>query len=338
MSRALDKETAAALGAGTPLAAYQAISNILTSPCDGLLEIEILGRSHFPDAGHYVLQDGRAVGVSKFGLVQAFLLARKRLKDHLDGSEPLTGDDVFAATAVILLWDPEYLTAANSRKRIIQAQTSSCRDARSRLEKEKRFVDSLLTSRLHRHTKSPTLWSHRRWLLGLFMSFGLPVDVLGEIRTVVFVAGERHPRNYYAWCHARFLISLAKLQGVGDAEILEAVQSWCFRHHTDISGWSFLYFLLNTDGGPDTDAPCSTFTQVLNLVSSLRLANESVWVFLRTLAASHCIGDEQYTQFLAVQRAVLEASTAPADQEVLRAAVRWCQTYRASNRTELAGV
>lgn len=333
MSRALDPETAASLKRGDPLAAYQAISSVLASHDDGLLEIEFLGKSHILEEGQFVVQDGCAVGISKLGLVQAFMVARQRLRDHLDGATPRADDEVFAATAVILLFDPEYLTAANSRKRLIQAEVSNGGDTKPRLEREQRLVDSLLMSRLHRHTKSPTLWSHRRWLMAMRRSLGLPVDVLGGIRDVVCVAGERHPRNYYAWCHARFLMGLdGNLDRPG---ILVAVQAWCFQHHTDISGWSFLHFLLNTESDPRR---VSTFIEVLDLVNSLRLANESVWVFLRTAAASGLVGDEQYAQFLKVQAAVLETSKTPVDRAVLRAATDWCETYRGHNGNQLAGV
>ncbi|KAH6848331.1 hypothetical protein B0I37DRAFT_161760 [Chaetomium sp. MPI-CAGE-AT-0009] len=329
MSRALDQETAALLKRGNPLEAYQAITHVLATPDDGLLELEILGKSHFLQEGQYVVRDGFAVGISKLGLVQAFMVARQILREHIDGTKPQTADEVLATTALILLFDPEYLTAANWRKRVIQAEISSSGAARSSLEKERRFLDSLLTSRLHRHTKSPTLWSHRRWLITTLMSVDMPVDILGDLRDVVFVAGERHPRNYYAWCHARFL---AGLRRDNPRETLAAVQNWCFQHHTDISGWSFLSFLLNAENSPDAESGRSTFTEVLNLANSLRLANESVWVFLRTLAASRLVGDEQYSQFLAVQAAVLETSKTAADQAVLRAAVDWCEAYRQQTR------
>ena len=338
MSRALDPETAASLKKGNPRAAYQAISSALVCPPDGLLEIEILGKSHshFLEDGQHVLQDGRAVGIPKLSLVQAFMVAREQLRDYLGGVTPIPDDQVFATTAVILLFDPEHLTAANTRKRLIREEISSCGGASTRLDKEKRFLDSLLTSRLHRHTKSPTLWSHRRWLMTMFTSHALPVDVLGDIRDVVFVAGERHPRNYYAWCHARLLMGLDGNRNL--PEMLQAVRAWCFQHHTDTSGWSFLYFLLNTAGSSNTETACSTFTEILGLVSSLRLANESVWVFLRTLAASRLVGDEQCSQFHAVQRAVLGTLKTPADQAVLRAAVDWCGTFREHNQTDLPGV
>ncbi|KAK3293450.1 uncharacterized protein B0H64DRAFT_213658 [Chaetomium fimeti] len=332
MSRALDQETAALLKRGSPLEAYQAITHALAPPDDGLLEIEILGKTHFLEEGQYVVRDGRAIGISKLGLVQAFMVARQRLREHIDGIKPQTADEVLATTGLILLFDPEYLTAANSRKRVIQAEISSSGAARSSLEKEKRFLDSLLTSRLHRHTKSPTLWSHRRWLITTLTSVNMPVDILGDIRDVVFVAGERHSRNYYAWCHARFLVGLRR---DNPAETLAAVQGWCFQHHTDISGWSFLSFLLNAENSTNAESGRATFTEVLHLASSLRLANESVWVFLRTLAASRLVGDEQYSQFLAVQAAVLETSKTTVDQTVLRAAVDWCEAYR--QQTRIAG-
>jgi hypothetical protein len=336
MSRALDPETAASLKRGDPLAAYQAISSVLALPDDGLLEIEFLGKSHILEEGQFVVQDGRAVGISKLGLVQAFMVARQQLRDHLDGTRLRADDEVFAATAVILLFDPEYLTAANARKRLIQAEASNGGDIKPRLEKEQRLLDSLLTSRLHRHTKSPTLWSHRRWLTAMLTSLDLPVDVLGGIRDVVSVAGERHPRNYYAWCHARFLIGLdVSLNRPG---ILAAVQAWCFQHHTDISGWSFLYFLLSTESDASTGPGRLVFAEVLSLVDSLRLANESVWVFLRTVAASGLVGDEQYAQLLRVQAAVLEVSKTPADRAVLRAATDWCEAYRRHNGNHLAVV
>ncbi|KAK4122916.1 hypothetical protein N657DRAFT_664713 [Parathielavia appendiculata] len=323
MSRALDSETAASLKKGDPLTAFQAISNVLALPSEGLLEIEILGRSHIFEKEQYVLQDGHAIGISKLGLVQAFMVARQQLRHHLDGIKPLPDDDLSAATAVILLFDPEHLTAANARKRLIQRLLSGCQsDARARLEREKRFVDGLLTSRLHRHTKSPTLWSHRRWLLGLSTSLGVPIDVLRDIRDVVFVAGERHPRNYYAWCHARFLMGSGR--DINLPAVLAEVQAWCFQHYTDISGWSFLYFLLDAGNIANRGSQCSTFTEVLSLVKSLRLTNESVWVFLRTVAATGLVGEDQYSHFLGAQAAVLENSRLQSDQAVLRAALE-CQ-------------
>ncbi|KAK4189896.1 hypothetical protein QBC35DRAFT_123447 [Podospora australis] len=328
MSRAIDKDSAAGLKNGNLLLAYQQISSILTPPSlqECLLEIEFLGKIHLLDESQHVIQDGSAVGISKLALAQAFLVARQYLKEHVDGVKPRTDEEMFAATAVILLFDPEYLTAANSRKRLLRKQLQGCSDVSKQLEKEKWFVDSLLTSRLHRHTKSPVLWSHRRWLISTFREHRLPLEVLQDITSVVFVAGERHPRNYYAWCHARFLMSLDSLDK--PEELLKAVQTWCFQHHTDISGWSFLFFLLDVKGLSGN----LVNDEALELVDSLRLTNESVWVFLRTLAASGHLVAEQYARFQTIQQSLIDApSTSPGDKAMLRSAIDWCETYRKSS-------
>lgn len=66
-------------------------------------------------------------------------------------------------------------------------------------------------------------------------------------------AGDRHPRNYYAWNYARRLFRFLSSEGSRDAatgptvttaETTERVQRWCFQHPRDISGWTVLAFLL----------------------------------------------------------------------------------------------
>lgn len=68
---------------------------------------------------------------------------------------------------------------------------------------------------------------------------------------VVMKAGERHPRNYYAWGYARDL--LRELAGEGRKWGLARggvgrVQRWCLQHPRDVSGWAFLEFLLREVG------------------------------------------------------------------------------------------
>ncbi|KAK3946386.1 hypothetical protein QBC46DRAFT_4892 [Diplogelasinospora grovesii] len=332
MSRALDKDTATALKNGNSKAAYEAISQALlssASPNDDLLDIEILGKAFPFQDGTYVLQEGVAIGASKLGLVQAFFVARQVLTKHIDGTSPRTDDEMLAATAVMLLLDPEHLTAANARKRILQRQLHGHDQEKSQLalNKEKHFIDSFLTSRLHRHTKSPTLWSHRRWLMTVYTSLGIPVDVPGDIVKVILVAGERHPRNYYAWCHARFLMGLGR-RSSENSRILAAVKNWCFGHHTDISGWSFLHFLFLHQARAPSEAAETAFAEVLEFADSLRLANESVWVFLRAMAASGLVGDDGYSQFFTTGQHLLATSKRTEDLAVLRSAMEWCETFR----------
>ncbi|RXG50697.1 hypothetical protein VDGE_30663 [Verticillium dahliae] len=67
MSRALEKEVVAFLKSGDHTAVYEDISRALAPPDDpsndpaGLLEIEILGRSHPTPPGQNLLQDKNAI-------------------------------------------------------------------------------------------------------------------------------------------------------------------------------------------------------------------------------------------------------------------------------------
>ena len=331
MSRALDESTAASLGKGDALAAYKAISEALHPPATGeLLEIEVLPKSHQLGPGEYLLRDGPAIAVSKLGLVQAFLVAREILKGHAGKSRPQTEEALLASTAIILLLDPEYITAANTRKRLLlQAHEADAGNMSRRISEERGVVDSLLTSRLHRHTKSPTLWGHRRWLVELSVRLGMATDVPGDMLNIIMVSGERHPRNYYAWLHARFLVGLPNT-GVEalDNTVIPGVKDWCLRHHTDISGWSFLLYLLQLRGRATERATCSIFADVLNLVTSLRWMNESIWVFLRTLAASGLVGEVERAEFLKTRETLLHAAKETAQKQVLEASLGWYETYR----------
>jgi len=338
MSRALEKDIAASLSTTDATAAYEAISQALDlRKADGLLEIEILGQSHALPQGTYVLKDEAALGVSKLGLVQAFLVARQILKTELAAPRQASYK-LWAATAVILLMDPEYLTAANTRKRLILEvvqQPPRGYETGVYLWSEKLFLDSLLTSRLHRHTKSPTLWSHRRWFVGLCRAMRQPVDVLGNVVGVVAVAGERHPRNYYAWSHARWLMSLNV--PVPQDKLLVAVKDWCLRHRDDISGWSFLSFLLSKHVSPGSTDALDVFREVLGLTERLRWTNESVWVFLRTLAASGVVRDREYIAFQKAGNDLIQASQDAAERARLEASISWCESYRAKAKVDDAG-
>lgn len=182
----------------------------------------------------------------------------------------------------MLLWDPNHVTAINFRKRCLLSLRGEGGEGAG-LEKAVRdemwFLASLVTSPLVKHTKSSTLWGHRLWLLRVAHE-----SVIGVLRTrtrgeegitedrllgkgggierywnreleVVMKAGERHPRNYYAWLYARDL--LRELVRAGSPKedgkwrssrlaggCLEKVYGWCLQHPRDISGWSFLRFLL----------------------------------------------------------------------------------------------
>ncbi|KAL8686287.1 MAG: hypothetical protein Q9218_007211, partial [Villophora microphyllina] len=98
-------------------------------------------------------------------------------------------------------------------------------DLASAIHAELHFLSSILTSPLYKHAKSPTLWSHRLWLLRTFpflshLAFHDPDPTAApnqlstdrfvvEELEVVMKAAERHPRNYYAWNYAREIVRLS---------------------------------------------------------------------------------------------------------------------------------
>lgn len=299
MSRALDKEVLKFLSQGDPTQVYDDLSRLFNSARgDGLpLEIEILGKTHPLTTDVSFLIDENAVGIPKVRLFQAFSIAYSRFKE-LDTRAPPREDgqclsEVLRPTAVLLLVDPEHLTAANARKRAILKNIQNGGDIKGCLGREKWFVDSLLTSRLHRHTKSPVLWSHRRWLLSQFQKNGLQMDIPLEIRTVILISGERHPKNYYAWHHARWLVNTLVDRNREETEMLRAmiadVKDWCLKHHDDISGWTFLHYLLRKGGTGLNAERSGVFRGILQMAESFRWRNESVWWFIHAMASTELL-------------------------------------------------
>lgn len=68
-------------------------------------------------------------------------------------------------------------------------------------------------------------------------------------------------------------------------------RDWCYRHPSDISGWSFLSFLL-----PRVDAVADRALVVQGVVEfagKFRLHNESLWVFLRTVLSDGTLHDQR---------------------------------------------
>ncbi|KAF4451384.1 hypothetical protein F53441_5650 [Fusarium austroafricanum] len=322
MSRALDKSLKESLKHGDHHSVFLDISNILAESSGELLEIELLGKGHVLEADSTLLRDDNAVAIPKLRLVQAFIVAQKLLKRFQSDNQSVSIEDILRSTAVILLMDPEHLTAANTRKRLIITKTDDG-ELENRLRVEKHLVDSLLTSRLHRHTKSPTLWNHRRWLMEQLRLHSIDVTADDDIARIIMISGERHPRNYYAWCHARYLIntfilpSSSKQEGL--SRVIIATQKWCFAHHNDISGWQFLIFLLDKQ-------PAETsyvFRETLKLTGSFKWRNESVWYFLRHIAAWGAINTD-LEEFETLRRTLWEsAAENGTEKRTLERAEQW---------------
>ncbi|KAK0514181.1 hypothetical protein JMJ35_002798 [Cladonia borealis] len=246
-----------------------------------VLELDILP-STYPSHIHL---SASSLALPKTLLIPLYLHARQILFTHL--SHPETGDRsnnnnhnkevAWKATTVILLWDPNHITAANIRKRWIRDLADKENgtglvgitengygrgEVRAAVQQELRFLESLLTSPLKKHTKAPTLWAQRGWVVGtfwddvvaLYKDEGEEAGILWAVKRfwdgelgVVMRAGERHPRNYYAWQYARVLFGLVQGNLIGEdvVEGLERVKGWCFLHPRDISGWGFLMFLVH---------------------------------------------------------------------------------------------
>ncbi|KAL7908095.1 hypothetical protein GGI35DRAFT_53654 [Trichoderma velutinum] len=328
MSRALDDDVKRAIKHGDHEQVFTRIADALSQRLPELLEIEMLGRSHMADGQTILLQDGPAIAVPKLRLVQAFLYARRLLQKHVEGLRDETSGDglVLRATAVILLMDPEHLTAANTRKRLLQDTTKSDTDIESKLHNELYLIDSLLTSRLHRHTKSPTLWSHRQWLMQRFQNHGLMIDATDTMKKVISVAAERHPRNYYAWLHARYLTkAVSETASRGDLPgILDAAKKWAMAHHDDISGWAFLMFFL--DRHPEYAG--SVVSETTKLAASFHWRNESVWYFFRNIAARSWCDRDCRERVESTRLALLSGVEEKSDgARFLEQASSWIQTY-----------
>lgn len=343
MSRALDSETVASLRTSNLQIVYHDIASALSTKSPELLEIEFLPKSHsLPDDSN-VLIKGSSIAVTKVKLVQAFIVARQVFFKHMKVCDQEKEKELRDATAVMLLLDPEHLTAANTRKRLIlKYKHGSGSQFVELLKDELRFVDGYLTSRLHRHTKSPTLWSHRRWIIEKLRDSNEKHDILEDLGSVVLIAAERHPRNYYAWSHMRWLVQVfdnSRTRTADDAKsqsdylkLTSVVKDWCLKNPSDISGFSFLLFCLFTFGPSSTSARterCSNICgDVLRLAVSFKWTHESVWVFLRTVVASNICTEPTRIEF---HKAIEIISTArPDGRPVLEAAKEWQQRNQQS--------
>jgi len=333
MSRALDKEIIGSLQRDDLQVIYNDIVSALCLDTPEMLEIELLGKSHPLSAGINVLSEENSIAIPRLKLVQAFVVARRMFFKLVRNCPEEKRQNLRHASAVILLMDPEHLTAANARKRLIQSYREGPKaEFEAALKGELVFVDSYLTSRLHRHTKSPMLWGHRRWLLEVCQSAKMEHDIVHYLKTIVLIAAERHPRNYYAWSHMRWLVQTFGVEGEINLEILSLVKNWCLRHPADTSGFSFLLFYLSMSVSPEdaprTEARTTVCNEVLGLAVSFKWTHESVWVFLKSLVASGDVTEDQKTSFLKSIDILLEADSENSKtQSILKGAREWYEKY-----------
>ena len=240
---------------------YEQLNSILSNPYAEALEIDILPSTLLPETLYH--PHPPSLGVPKPILVSAFIIAQEIFfSNNVTRAEKTeTCKQILDATAVLLLWDPNHITSVNFRRRQILHFINGVNDNETLIEaairRELVFLESFQTSPLPKHTKSSTLWSYRLWLVTKSL------QVLSDPRTgpdrhswwntelrVVMKAGDRHPRNYYAWNYARDLLRVLYADKVNEmektlsGESVIGIHRWCLQHPRDISGWTFLISLL----------------------------------------------------------------------------------------------
>jgi hypothetical protein len=151
------------------------------------------------------------------------------------------------------------------------------------LDQELLFLDSILTSPLHRQSKSPTLWYHRAWLRH-YQSPGSSgrVNSISDELDIVLKSGERHAMNYYAWQYARSLFSHeTPLEDQLLIEFADRVKTWCLAHPSDASAWSFLSYLLRLLSSFSASYPI--LRSIIDFVETTKWEKEALLMFLKDI-------------------------------------------------------
>ncbi|KAJ5813940.1 uncharacterized protein N7503_000690 [Penicillium pulvis] len=291
----------------TPENAYQEIARVFSARGNQVLEIEMISSA----LGTPFLQDGLFIGITKKMLVHAYTIARKLFFQRLMSR---SGDDFHVdyetkdscgvsdrvITEIMLLFDCEHLTACNWRKRRLLAATIQCvkdkdqiASTRQALEEELTLLTTYQCSPLHRHTKSPNLWSHRLWVLRqLFQIQPWGTEALLNLERAeldgVLRAAELHPKNYYAFGYMRQLHALlADTAETADRAswsvqlarpLLDPVLDWCLAHPRDISAWVFGKDLLGCV--PEQQIRTDTVGRVVCFARDIGWEGESLWTFV----------------------------------------------------------
>ncbi|KAJ5176393.1 uncharacterized protein N7482_002270 [Penicillium canariense] len=294
----------------TPEDAFQRLAGVFASRGNAILEIEIIP----PSLGSPFLRDVCSIGITKKALVQAFTVARRLFVKH---QASMTADALLASllkpnmtpgeesdlvtTEIVLLFDCEHLTACNWRKRRLlaaltrrQNASNQTRELVQMFKTELTLLQSYQCSPLHRHTKSPTLWSHRLWVRKQLLQLELQspqalLDLEREELDVVLRAAALHPKNYYAFTYMRQIHALlastatsAKGHPSWAGELarvlLDPVLDWCLARPRDISGWTFEIYLLGHVS--EQSARSETVGRVLRFARDIGWEGESLWTFI----------------------------------------------------------
>ncbi|XP_068092342.1 protein prenyltransferase alpha subunit repeat-containing protein 1 [Hyperolius riggenbachi] len=165
----------------------------------------------------------------------------------------LNRDEIIDVTCTLLLLNPDFTTAWNVRKELIQSGALNP-------VKDLQLGKLALT----KFPKSPETWIHRRWVLQHLLqehispsaaskaeaSHALSDQVQGIIREEMNVCGEaagRYPSNYNSWSHRIWVIqNLGKLNAKLLVDELSSTKHWVSMHVSDHSGFHYRQFLLKS--------------------------------------------------------------------------------------------
>lgn len=318
--------------------AYASLSGYFQDHQNEVVEIEILPPGLQPPNGVF-MHEGLHLGVPKKALTLAYVEARQKFFTNKGSNDTSAIDQTMRATDIMLLFDPEHITAANYRKRVLarmkaEHDLDNGNTYHKSLRRELCFLDSILTSPLHRQSKSPTLWYHRSNVVESLISVEL-TDALDSQKTTfwnkeldaVCKSGEQHPKNYHAWQYARRLVQKAHSPNLNES-FARNIKTWCCRHPSDISGWSFLLYLM-----PQITPSLrqELVRDVFNYAIKLDVKNESLWVFVRT-ALVRDLSDTghlaTYQRFQAHVKTLRDDERHSTESEPIIHALEWVETYR----------
>ncbi|XP_053322535.1 protein prenyltransferase alpha subunit repeat-containing protein 1 [Spea bombifrons] len=165
----------------------------------------------------------------------------------------LNREDLIDVTCTLLLLNPDFTTAWNVRKELIESGTLNP-------VKDLHLGKLALT----KFPKSPETWIHRRWVLQrLQQEYAVPAmgskgghcpasterihDVVQEEMRVCSEAAGRYPSNYNSWSHRIWVLQhLGKLDTKLLINELSSTKHWVSVHVSDHSGFHYRQFLLKS--------------------------------------------------------------------------------------------
>ncbi|KMP08462.1 hypothetical protein CIRG_08142 [Coccidioides immitis RMSCC 2394] len=217
---------------------YQSLSKLFVGRNEQIYDIEILPSGFGP-----LLQDGTNIGITKRALAQAFLIARKAFFGSLkDGN-------------------------AREDSVIMQSSVDDVMISEKLLQRE--FAVGLKAG--EQHPMNYYAFSYLRQLLALLSRFrDRGLDLLNSEMT-------RQKHGDILTTPLNSDIQLHSFQDMASV-LLEGMHRWCLDHPPDISGWTFLLYLLEVVD----DAPLQTVMVEKTIKYALDVGweGEALWVFV----------------------------------------------------------